>query len=141
MATTTVPVSLPRSRHGALRIVVLIVGLLLLFVLGMLLWGYLIARLALPQVDGQIQVRGLSAPVSVARDSHGVPTIEASSFEDLYFAQGYVTAQDRLWQMDGMRRYAAGELSEILGADFVEHDREQRILGMRVAARESLELA
>ena len=46
---------------------------------------------------------------------HGVPTIEAASLEDLFFAQGYVTAQDRLWQMDVMRRFASGELSEILG--------------------------
>ncbi|MGH9421269.1 MAG: penicillin acylase family protein, partial [Thermoanaerobaculia bacterium] len=113
----------------------------LLLVIGILVWGYLTARSALPQVDGQIQIRSLAAPVSITRDSHGVPTIEASNFDDLYFAQGYVTAQDRLWQMDGIRRYAAGELSEILGAEFVEHDREQRILGMRVAARKTIEVA
>jgi len=141
MATTTVPASLTRSRHRALRIVVLIVIVLLLLLLGGLVWGYLMARSALPQVDRQIQVHGLSEPVSVVRDSHGVPTIEASNFDDLYFAQGYVTAQDRLWQMDGMRRYAAGELSEILGPDFIQHDREQRILGMRAAARKTVEVA
>ena len=141
MATSTVPASPPRARHRTLRIIALILGIFLFLVVGILVWGDLTARSALPQVDGQIQMRGLTAPVSIMRDSHGVPTIEAASFEDLYFAQGYVTAQDRLWQMDGMRRYAAGELSEILGADFVEHDREQRILGMRVAARKTLELA
>ena len=53
------------------------------------------------------------------------------SLDDLFFAQGYVTAQDRLWQMDAMRRAAAGELSEILGHDLVKMDREQRILGLR----------
>lgn len=49
------------------------------------------------------------------RDGHGVPTIEAANLEDLFVAQGYVTAQDRLWQMDIMRRFAAGETAEILG--------------------------
>src|SRR5437667_1606357 len=141
MATTTAPVSSSRSRSWVGLIALLLAGLLVVIALGILGFGYLTARSALPQLDGQIQVPGLSAPVSVTRDAHGVPTIEATRIEDLYFAQGYVTAQDRLWQMDGMRRYAAGELSEILGADFVEHDREQRILGMRVAARKTLELA
>ncbi len=61
------------------------------------------------------RLSGLSAPVTVTRDSHGVPTIEAATLEDLFFAQGYVTAQDRLWEMDVMRRFAGGELSEVLG--------------------------
>ena len=77
---------------------------------------------------------GLSAKVLVVRDEQGVPTIEASTLEDLFFAQGYVTAQDRLWQMDIMRRAAAGELSEIIGEDTLKMDREQRILGLRVVA-------
>ena len=142
MATTTVFVPSARPRRRTLRILILsLVIFLLLVVVAILLAGYLIAKSALPQIDGQIQVSGLKAPVSITRDLHGVPTIEASNFDDLYFTQGYVTAQDRLWQMDGMRRYAAGELSEILGADFIAHDREQRILGMRVAAQKTLEVA
>jgi penicillin G amidase len=68
------------------------------------------------------------------RDEHGAPTIEAATLEDLFFAQGYVTAQDRLWQMDVMRRAAAGELSEIIGEATVKMDREERILGLRLAA-------
>jgi penicillin amidase len=98
----------------------------------------MIARSALPQLDGRLQVNGLSAPVTVTRDGHGVPTIEAKTLEDLFFAQGYVTAQDRLWQMDIMRRFGAGELSEILGEDTLRIDREQRILGLRAAAKKSL---
>lgn len=86
-------------------------------------------------------VGGLSAPVTVIRDGRGVPTIVASSYDDLYFAQGYVTAQDRLWQMDIMRRAAAGELSEVVGDDTLKLDREQRILGLRAAARKSLAMA
>ncbi len=79
--------------------------------------------------------------MKVTRDSHGVPAIEAATLEDLFLAQGYVTAQDRLWQMDIMRRFAAGELSEILGEDTMKVDREQRILGLRAAARKSLQTA
>src|SRR5208282_2697810 len=70
----------------------------------------------------------------VLRDERGLPTIEATTLEDLFFAQGYVTAQDRLWQMDIMRRAAAGELSEVIGEATVKLDREERILGLRQAA-------
>ena len=99
---------------------------------------YYIARTALPQLDGTLAVPGLSAPVTVTRDGHGVPTIEAQSLTDLFFAQGYVTAQDRLWQMDIMRRFAGGEISEIIGPATVEHDREQRILGLRQVAAQTV---
>ena len=102
---------------------------------------YSIARSALPQLDGSLMVKALSAPVTVIRDAHGVPAIEASTLEDLFLAQGYVTAQDRLWQMDVMRRFASGELSEVLGEATLEIDREQRILGLRAAARKSLQMA
>jgi penicillin G amidase len=101
---------------------------------------YSVAHAALPTLDGSIKVPGLTAQVTVTRDEHGVPAIEASSLQDLFFAQGYVTAQDRLWQMDAMRRFAAGELSEILGPGQIGPDREQRILGLRAAARRSLEM-
>jgi penicillin amidase len=90
--------------------------------------------LALPQLDGSVAVPGISSKVRVVRDGQGVPTIEAATLEDLFFAQGYVTAQDRLWQMDMMRRAAAGELSEVIGEDTVKMDREERILGLRIAA-------
>jgi penicillin amidase len=109
--------------------------------LGVLAWFYSIAHSALPQVDGTVKLPGLSARVTVTRDGHGVPNIEATSLDDLLFAQGYVTAQDRLWQMDIMRRFAAGEISEILGSDFLAHDREQRTLGLRVAAEKTLAVA
>jgi penicillin G amidase len=104
-------------------------------------YAYYVVHSALPQLDGQLPVSGLSAPVTITRDSHGVPTIEAAMLDDLFFAQGYVTAQDRLWEMDVMRRFASGELSEVLGSDTLQHDREQKILGLRAAARKSLEMA
>ena len=118
----------------------LVLGVLILGA-GVLGYAYYIAHSALPQLDGQLQITGLAAPVTVTRDSHGVPTIEAARLDDLFFAQGYVTAQDRLWQMDVMRRFGGGELSEILGEDLLKLDREQRILGLRAAASKALQLA
>jgi penicillin amidase len=141
MATTTTPVSVPPKRLRFWRVTALFLIVLVLAALGVVGWFYSIARSALPQLDGTAQVPGLAAQVTVRRDAHGVPTIDAANLPDLFFAQGYVTAQDRLWQMDATRRFAAGELSEILGKDFLEHDREQRILGMRQAAGKALEVA
>src|SRR5579862_7152729 len=138
MATTTSSVSVPRRSFGAWRISAFVLLIALLIVLGALLWSYSIARSALPQLDGTLKVSGLSGRVNVIRDEHGVPTIDAGSLDDLFFAQGFVTAQDRLWQMDMMRRFAAGEISELLGDEFLAHDREQRMLGIRVAAHQAL---
>jgi penicillin amidase len=108
--------------------------LLLVALIAAIWWLYWIARSPLPQLDGSIAAPGISSKVRVVRDQQGVPTIEAATLEDLFFAQGYVTAQDRLWQMDIMRRAAAGELSEVIGEDTVKMDREERILGLRLAA-------
>ena len=135
--TLSPPASRARSRLGSL-----LKTLLILFALsGIALCGYFYyaALLALPRLDGPVRVPGLSASVKVTRDEHGVPTIDAANLEDLFFAQGYVTAQDRLWQMDAMRRFAAGELAEVLGPSQLQHDREQRILGLRDVARRSLQ--
>jgi penicillin amidase len=66
---------------------------------------------------------------------HGVPHIEAATQDDLFMAQGYVTAQDRLWQMDAFRRNANGELAEILGPSLLKHDKVQRVLQLRNTAR------
>jgi penicillin amidase len=123
-----------RRRHPALRILYYAVCVLLVVLIVGVWWLYWIARSPLPQLDGSVAVPGISAKVRVVRDQHGVPTIEAGTLEDLFFAQGYVTAQDRLWQMDILRRAAAGELSEVIGEDTVKMDREERILGLRVAA-------
>ncbi len=141
MASTTTSLPPPRARLRVWRILAVVLGVLLLALAGAAFWGYSIARSALPQLDGTVQLAGLSAPVNVTRDAHGIPTIEATSLEDLFFAQGYVTAQDRLWQMDVISRAAAGDLAEILGPDLLEHDRAQRILCLRVAARKALEVA
>lgn len=109
--------------------------LLLLFGVGAIAaWFYSAAQRALPQLDGSVALPGLRERVTVVRDGHGVPHISASSLDDLLFAQGYVTAQDRLWQMDATRRFATGELAEIFGQDLLRLDRQQRILQLRFVA-------
>ena len=137
--STFTATGVPASRRSTgLRIFLSLLFLAVLLVGSVLGYAYFVARSALPQLDGKLPVKGLSAPVKVTRDAHGVPTIEAASLEDLFFAQGYVTAQDRLWQMDVMRRFGSGELSEILGEDTLKIDREQRVLGLRAAAKKSV---
>jgi len=91
-------------------------------------------RDSLPQLDGTLAIDGLSAPVAVMRDGQGVPHLRAASLDDLILAQGYVTTQDRLWQMETLRRHAAGTLAEVLGPALIAHDRTQRILQIRAAA-------
>ncbi len=121
-------------------------GLLLLALITVgvgLLWLRSAVQAALPVLDGEVRLsvvdwgfkgKVLLAPVTVRRDQHGVPHIEALTQEDLFFAQGYVTAQDRLWQMDAFRRNANGELAEIMGPSLLRHDKAQRVLQFRNTA-------
>ena len=139
--STLAEISVPRSRSTLVRAFLWILTIVVIILAAVIGYGYYVAHSALPQLDGRLQVSGLSSSVTVTRDAHGVPTIEAATLQDVFFAQGYVTAQDRLWQMDIMRRFASGELSEILGEETVKLDREQRVLGLRAAARKSLEIA
>ena len=90
---------------------------------------------ALPQSSGTIEAN-VSQPVEVMRDDLGVPHIKARTLEDAVFVEGYSVAEDRLWQMDGMRRLAAGELSEIIGPATLEADRESRRFRMRRIAEQ-----
>ena len=90
-----------------------------------------LARAALAQIDGRITLPGLRDSVRVLRDSSGVPHIYARNMDDLFFAQGYVQAQDRLWQMEMYRRTYEGTLSEIMGPEYVQHDRLARLLKFR----------
>ncbi len=116
----------------ALKFINLSIAVLLVIVLGIVYW---VAYRPLPQTSGQIAAP-ISAQASVVRDAIGVPHIAAAHWEDAIFLQGYVTAQDRLWQMDALRRLAAGELSEVLGPSTLELDREARRLRLRRAAEQ-----
>ncbi len=132
--------SKPKRRFRASGVIAIALAIVLVATLAAVLSFLSIAHSALPQLDGSLTLSGLVSPVTVIRDAHGIPTIEAATLDDLFFAQGYVTAQDRLFQMDGMRRFAAGELSEILGPHLLKHDREQRIYGLREAARKAAQI-
>ena len=97
------------------------------------LWWFLYRPL--PKIDGRVSLPGLAREVTVERDTWGVPHIRAASLEDLVEAQGYVMAQDRLWQMDLLRRVARGRLSEILGPITLRIDKQFRVLGFSQAAQ------
>src|SRR6516225_742924 len=96
---------------------------------------YGLLRASLAQLDGRLHAN-VSAPVHIARDARGVPTIEAADRLDLAYASGFVHAQDRFFQMDLARRLAAGELAELFGAVAIDHDRETRRFRFRAVARE-----
>src|SRR3974390_278203 len=135
MATSTVSASGRTSKaRVAVRVVVALLVLGLLVFLAFDVWFYRAVQASMPRYEGSVAMAGLSQTVTVAFDAHGVPTINASTLGDLFFAQGYLTAQERLWQMDMTRRFASGDLAAVLGPDPVAVDREQRILGLRQTA-------
>jgi penicillin amidase len=86
---------------------------------------------ALAQIEGEIELGGLREPVDVIRDEWGVPHIYAQNEEDLFFAQGYVMAQDRLWQMEMWRRWHEGRLAEVFGPEALDYDRRTRLMMFR----------
>ncbi len=93
------------------------------------------SRKSLPQLDGVLNLDGITEPVKIYRDQWGVPHIYAANLNDMAFAQGYAHAQDRLWQMEINRRIARGQLSEVVGRSTLDTDRASRILGFgRLAA-------
>jgi len=95
---------------------------------------YFFVRRPLPKKKGDLVLEGLHEPVEIIFDRFGVPHIYAQNEDDLFFAQGYVHAQDRLWQMELNRRTGSGRLSEIFGEVAIEADRFCRRLGMHRAA-------
>jgi penicillin G amidase len=106
--------------------------------IGATLWWFVYRPL--PRLDGSIALPGLQKDAVVERDHWGVPRIRANTVEDMVEAQGYVMAQDRLWQMDLLRRVARGQLSEILGPATLNVDRQFRTFGFTRAADRDLGL-
>ncbi len=98
------------------------------------LWSHRRLSSSLPDLNGEIPLDGLTAEVEVARDAQGVPTIQGANRIDVARALGFVHAQERFFQMDLMRRRAAGELSELLGASMLDIDRYHRVHRMRARA-------
>src|SRR4051812_22210319 len=91
----------------------------------------------LPKTSGSISAP-IGSEATVRRDARGTPHIEARSWQDAMFLQGYVTAQDRLWQMDGLRRFGAGELAEVFGPAVLASDQQSRSMRMRALAETDL---
>ena len=90
-----------------------------------------LAQQSLAQIKGDLGVPGLKEPVEVLRDEWGIPHIYARNTHDLFFAQGYVTAQDRLWQMEMWRRWHEGRLAEIFGPAAFDYDARTRLMMFR----------
>ena len=131
----------PRRRRPLLRALLALLLLIVLVIVGGGLW--LRSRLAasLPQLDGERGVAGLAAAVEIERDDLGVPTIHAANRLDAARALGFLHAQDRFFQMDLLRRQAAGELAEIIGPPVLKSDRQHRVHRFRERARQVLAAA
>ncbi|GAB4364140.1 MAG: penicillin acylase family protein [Kiloniellaceae bacterium] len=120
------------------RAVFLVLGGLLVLALIAAGGGYLWLRGSLPQTAGDVRIAALEAPVTVRRNSDGIVRIQAANEADMYRALGFVHAQERLWQMDFMRRTASGRLSEVMGESTLGLDRFFRTLGFRQLAEANL---
>lgn len=119
------------------RVVLIIFAILCLLVIGLFLFINHFINRSLPDIEGTIELPILEDEVVVTTDENGVPHIQATSTLDLFTAQGYVQAQNRLFQMELSRHQASGTLSEIIGEDMIENDKYFRTLGLRRAAEKS----
>ncbi len=118
-----------------LKTLLLILGIL---TLALLVFAYIYVFDKSPDYEGSLDLDGLEAPIEVIFDDYGVPHIYAESDEDAFRALGYLHAQDRLWQMELVRRIAPGRLSEVFGNDLIETDRFFKTLGIDHYSRESV---
>jgi len=125
---------------GAARWSVYAVVALVLVLMAGLATAVVLVRRPFPQVDGTVEVPGLSGEVEVIRDDHGIPQLYADTLADLMAAQGYVHAQERFYEMDVRRHVTAGRLSELFGSDTLETDEFIRTLGWRRVAEQELAL-
>lgn len=119
-----------------------VISLTVLVVIALILGGafFWFTRQDFPDTDGSVQVTGLIQPVEIVRDEYGVAHIYASTPEDLFFAEGYVHAQERFWQMEFQRRTASGRLSEIFGETTLGTDKYLRHFGFYELTRQSYEM-
>jgi penicillin amidase len=125
------------KKHGIFKLSAIIGGGLLLIIIILSITAVFLVRKPWPETNGVLKVAGLQAQVKILRDETGVPNIYALNEHDLFFAQGYVHAQDRLWQMEFFRRFGSGRLSEILGQGALDFDKQARYFGIRRIAEES----
>ncbi|MGL4254950.1 MAG: penicillin acylase family protein [Microbacterium sp.] len=132
----------PRRRSVGRRIGItlfgIVAGIVVLALIAVAFAAYTVQR-SFPQVDGEVALSGLGEEVTVQRDALGIPTITAATTDDLFFAQGYVHAQDRFWEMDFRRHVTSGRLSELFGESQLPTDRFLRTLGWRTIAEQEVE--
>src|SRR5206468_2759995 len=108
---------------------------ILVALIAIAIYWYLVRPI--PKTSGQISA-SIRASARIQRDARGVPHIQAQNWQDAIFLQGYVTAQDRLWQMDSLRRFGAGELSEVFGPTALAVDQRSRKMRIRAIAETGL---
>ncbi len=121
---------------GLVKLVAIAVSLV---IVAITVLGAVTTQRGWPETTGTLAVAGLDAPATVIRDAHGIIQITADTQHDLFLAQGYVHAQERMWQMEISRRIGAGRLSELFGKSQVATDRYIRTLGWRIAAQRDLD--
>lgn len=132
-------IGMPRPKPKKRRIILWITAVLAIIIAAIVVGANVYLSRSLPQIEGEISIAALGQPVKVIRDERGVPHIFAENEADLYVAQGYIQAQDRLFQMDLSRRQASGKLSEVIGEATLNNDKYFRTLGLRRAAEASYE--
>src|SRR5688500_6290999 len=133
----------PRRKHSVGRAIGItlygiIAGIVVIALIAAGFVAWTIQR-SFPQVDGTIGVTGLAGDVTVQRDVLGIPTITAGDTHDLFYAQGYVHAQDRFWEMDFRRHVTAGRVSELFGESQLATDKFLRTLGWHDIAEQEVE--
>ncbi|GAB4074703.1 penicillin acylase family protein [Barrientosiimonas marina] len=122
------------------KIIWITLGIMLLLLIGIIFYANEYINKSLPQLEGEIDLPGLEQEATVVTDDSGVPHITASNDHDVYMAQGYVQAQNRMFQMEMSRRQASGTLSEVVGEKAVDQDKYFRTLGLRRAAEASYDM-
>jgi len=130
-----------KLRSILIKVVIAVIVLVLVLggVIGFVFQFYLpvtVASQSFPQTNGELSVKGLDQPVDIYRDALGIPNIYAVTLHDLFFAQGYVHAQERFWQMDFWRHIGSGRLSEMFGESQLDTDAFLRTLGWQQLAEE-----
>src|SRR5262245_11483319 len=129
------PLAKPATFMKRFPLVTRFSALLLLAAAGVLWFAYSVFDDGRSSLNTVLSDAGLSAPVSIVRDAHGVPHINAKTDDDAFFAIGYVQAQDRLWQLELQRRTIHGELSDVFGTSAVQEDVWFRTLDVYSAAK------
>ena len=118
-----------------IKYILILLVIVLLVAAGAIAWVYHQVQQSIPVLEGDLEMPGLAAPATIERDALGVPTVTGENRLDVARALGFIHAQERFFQMDLLRRQAAGELAELFGPAVVEVDRASRLHRFRARAR------